>query len=79
MPTFGKVTACPSPAVWLVEGYSGEHQEQSLDRTVYACEKHLVAAEAGWLRGLEPHTRPAPGLHWCGTFTDFDSEARAGS
>ncbi|MFI5867258.1 hypothetical protein [Streptomyces sp. NPDC051546] len=74
MPTFGKVTACASPAVWLVEGYSGEGQEQSLDRTVFACEKHLATAEAGWLRGLEPHTQRATGLNWCGQFTDYNPE-----
>ncbi|MEU8776512.1 hypothetical protein [Streptomyces sp. NPDC048606] len=78
MPTFGKVNGCTAPAVWLVEGYSGDgHDENdmSLDRTVYACEAHRVTAEVRWLRGLAPHTLPTRGrssFHWCGQFTDYD-------
>ncbi|MFJ6501394.1 hypothetical protein OG280_40800 (plasmid) [Streptomyces virginiae] len=75
MPTFGKVATCTSPAVWMVEGYSGTGGTASLDRTVYACQRHQVTAEAQWLRGLIPESRPASGLHWCGTFTDYDPEA----
>ncbi|MGE7390841.1 hypothetical protein ACQKM2_35730 [Streptomyces sp. NPDC004126] len=48
----------------------------SLDRAVYACERHRETAEDRWLRGLAPETHPARGrLSWCGTFTDYDDEA----
>lgn len=76
MPTFGKTGDCTTPAVWLIEGYSGSGQDEddtSLDRTVYACQKHRETAEGKWLRGLAPQALPARGrLHWCGTFTDYE-------
>ncbi|MGW6865888.1 hypothetical protein [Streptomyces sp. NPDC054901] len=78
MPTFGKTGECNAPAVWLVEGYNGQDEEDmSLDRTVYACERHRETAEDRWLRGLTPDTQPARGrsLHWCGQFTDYDPAA----
>ncbi|MFD9270920.1 hypothetical protein ACFWB1_26025 [Streptomyces goshikiensis] len=80
MPTFGKTGGCNQPAVWLVEGYSGSGQDEdamSLDRTVYACERHRETAEDRWLRGLAPEILPARErpLHWCGQFTDYDPEA----
>ncbi|MFE9222379.1 hypothetical protein ACFYN3_39530 [Streptomyces lavendulae] len=75
MATFGKVSNCAAAAAWLVEGYSGSGQDMRLDRIVYACQAHVSVAEVGWLRGLAPHTRSARGLHWCGTFTDYEPDA----
>lgn len=75
MATFGKVSNCAAAAAWLVEGYSGSGEDMSLDRIVYACEDHVPTAEAQWLRGLAPDTRPARGLHWCGVFTDYEGGA----
>ncbi|MFE2553639.1 hypothetical protein ACFXGI_34665 [Streptomyces sp. NPDC059355] len=73
---FGKTGTCTAPAVWLVEGYTfRDGALESLDRTVYACQAHVSVAEVGWLRGLAPHTRSARGLHWCGTFTDYEPDA----
>lgn len=73
MVMFGKFGACTARAVWLVEGFrSAGGGVKRLDRAVYACDRHLMSARVLWLQGLAADSRPAPGIHWCGMFTDYD-------
>lgn len=75
IPTFGKFSGCFRPAVYMVGGCIQNGTGEGRERIVYTCDGHLPVAETTWLGGTILYKRPAPGLHWCGVFTDYDPEA----